>query len=256
MAAVEENIYNLLPSVLEPEAKNPRYRSVFHDAVKEESKSHKTSSKTMGPAKVSLNDTDGFMKKRSKEPQLPQPTKFERPNPEARRPPVPKKDEKPVMGLVSNKNFIHTNAVENIMSVAKKPTPKYVDKPSGTTNNLEDSGLVPRYIKKDNYGTVPKYLEKRKQAMTEQQQAYDDYIQQRFEKGALNQITPDERQAMLEGLKKNWEELHLQYQGLSVVTDTAPKKARKERMEAEMKQLEKDIETIEKHKIIYVTDNF
>ena len=64
-------------------------------------------------------------------------TKFERPNPEARRPPVPKKDEKPVMGLTSNKNFIHTNAVENIMSVAKKPTPKYVDKPSGTTNNLE-----------------------------------------------------------------------------------------------------------------------
>ena len=31
---------------------------------------------------------------------------------------------------------------------------------------------------------------------------------------------------------------------------------RKERMEAEMRQLEKDIETVEKHKIIYVTDNF
>jgi hypothetical protein len=36
------------------------------------------------------------------------------------------------------------------------------------------------------------------------------------------------------------------------VTDTAPKKARKERMETEMKQLERDIETIEKHKIIYI----
>ena len=34
------------------------------------------------------------------------------------------------------------------------------------------------------------------------------------------------RQKTLDGLKKNWEELHLQYQGLSVVTDTAPKKAR------------------------------
>ena len=41
------------------------------------------------------------------------------------------------MGLKSNKNFIHTNAVENIMSVAKKPQPKYVDTPGGTTNNLE-----------------------------------------------------------------------------------------------------------------------
>ena len=41
------------------------------------------------------------------------------------------------MGLKSNKNFINTNAVENIMSVAKKPQPKYVDTPGGTTNNLD-----------------------------------------------------------------------------------------------------------------------
>ena len=57
---------------------------------------------------------------------------------------------------------------------------------------------------------------------------------------------------IFQGLKKNWEELHHQYQGLSVVTDTAPKKNRKERMEAEMKQLERDIEMIEKHDAIYI----
>lgn len=62
------------------------------------------------------------------------------------------------------------------------------------------------------------------------------------------------RQAIIDGLKKNWEDLHHQYQGLSVVTDTAPKKARKERMETEMKQLERDIETIEKHKVIYIAN--
>jgi hypothetical protein len=33
--------------------------------------------------------------------------------------PVPKHNEKPVMGLKSNKNFIVTNAVENILSVPK-----------------------------------------------------------------------------------------------------------------------------------------
>lgn len=38
-----------------------------------------------------------------------------------------------------------------------------------------------------------------------------------------------------------------------MVTDTAPKKARKERMEAEMKQLERDIELIERHKVILVS---
>lgn len=60
------------------------------------------------------------------------------------------------------------------------------------------------------------------------------------------------RQSIIDGLKANWEELHHQYQGLSVVTDTAPKKARKESLEAQMKQLERDIETMEKHKVIYI----
>ena len=66
------------------------------------------------------------------------------------------------------------------------------------------------------------------------------------------QISGDERQIILDGLKKNWDQLHHEYQGLSVVTDTPSKKARKERLESDMKQLEKDIETIEKHPTIYV----
>lgn len=61
------------------------------------------------------------------------------------------------------------------------------------------------------------------------------------------------RQSIINGLKLNWEDLHHQYQGLSVVTDTAPKKARKESLEAQMKQLERDIETMEKHKVIYIS---
>ena len=61
------------------------------------------------------------------------------------------------------------------------------------------------------------------------------------------------RQNIIAGLKTNWEEIHHQYQGLSVVTDTAPKKNRKERMEAEMNQLENDIELLEKHPKIYIT---
>ena len=63
------------------------------------------------------------------------------------------------------------------------------------------------------------------------------------------------RQAIIDGLKRNWEEIHHQYQGLSVVTDTAPKKNRKERMEAEMNQLERDIELLEKHSHIYIANN-
>lgn len=42
-------------------------------------------------------------------------TKFER-GPEWKKPAVPKKDEKPIHGLVSDKNFIVANAVENILA--------------------------------------------------------------------------------------------------------------------------------------------
>jgi hypothetical protein len=54
---------------------------------------------------------------------------------------VPKKDEKPIMGLVSDKNFIVSNAVENILAAPKLPV-----------NNNKD------YLKKNTYGRVPKYL--------------------------------------------------------------------------------------------------
>lgn len=71
----------------------------------------------------------------------------------------------------------------------------------------------------------------------------------------MQQLSVDERDDILEGLKKNWEKIHHEYQGLSVVTDTPAKKARKERIEAEMKQLEKDIELIERHPVIYIGNN-
>lgn len=57
--------------------------------------------------------------------------------------PVPSKDEKPIMGLVSDKNFIVSNAVENILAAPKLPA-----------NNNKDM------LKKKNYGKVPKYLQK------------------------------------------------------------------------------------------------
>lgn len=102
------------------------------------------------------------------------------------------------------------------------------------------------------FGEVPIYLTKRKEEVKRAQEEYDHYIAEHFKRGALRQLTEDERKAILDGLKANWEDIQDQYQSLSVVTDTYPKKQRKERMEAQMKQLERDIELIESHKIIYI----
>lgn len=55
---------------------------------------------------------------------------------------MPRVNEKPVQGLKSNKNFIVTNAIENILSVAKK-TEEPID-----------------WQKKKDYGKQPEYLSK------------------------------------------------------------------------------------------------
>ena len=58
--------------------------------------------------------------------------------------------------------------------------------------------------------------------------------------------------SLIQGLKKNWDKLQHEYQGLSIVTDTLSKRAHKEQLEEAMKQLEKDINLFERFKTIYV----
>ena len=101
---------------------------------------------------------------------------------------------------------------------------------------------------------MPAYLSKRQEEVRRAQDEYDAYVAENFRRGAMKQLSMMERDSLLDGLKTNWEQIHHEYQSLSVVTDTPMKKFRKERMEADMKQLERDIEAIEKHSVIYIAD--
>lgn len=249
-----ESIYNLIPVVQEQKAKPPRYVSKSNSTVKDATKANKQDCKTMGPAKVQTNATTEFLKKHEKEPQLPEKKEFHYPDEDRKRPTVPKPDDKPLMGLKTTKNFITQNAVSNIMSVPKKPEKNYCDTRIGDKHPLEPSGLDQQFIHKKEYGTVPTYLNKRNEEVARAQIEYDSYVREHMQRGAMQSLSEEDRQGILTGLKANWEQLHHEYQGLSVVTDTAPKKNRKERMEAEMKQLERDIELIEKHQVIYVAN--
>ena len=60
---------------------------------------------------------------------------------DSKKPPVPKKDEKPILGLVSDKNYIVANAVENILAAPKMPVNRDKD-----------------FLKKKTYGKTPQYL--------------------------------------------------------------------------------------------------
>merc|ERR1712159_574280 len=73
------------------------------------------------------------------------------------RPALPGKDDKPIMNLVTSKNFVVANAVETILAAPKK-----------TQQGAKD------YLSKEDYGKVPKYLKNIKQDI----EAEYDYIRQ------------------------------------------------------------------------------
>lgn len=80
------------------------------------------------------------------------------------RPTVPRKDEAPVYGIQSNKNFITTNAVEVILSKPKKvPQEEF------------------NWTRRPGFGTVPVYLKRNKARVQEEKEQFETYLRMRRE---------------------------------------------------------------------------
>ncbi|XP_042542142.1 enkurin [Dipodomys spectabilis] len=247
-----ESIYNLIPSKEKEPPPRPRYKSVFKEIIQDDMNKFKATMKTMGPARLQVPSPKNFLRKHSTDKPLPPKKKFSWT--ESRKPAVPLRTDHPVMGIQSGKNFINTNAADVIVGVAKKPKPIYVDRRTGDRHDLETSGLLPKYINKKDYGIIPEYISKRNEDVKKAQEEYDNYIQENLRKAAMKRLSDEEREAVIQGLKKNWEEVHKEFQSLSVFIDSIPKKTRKQKLEEEMRQLEHDISVLEKHKIIYIAN--
>merc|ERR1712127_765869 len=231
----EESVYCLIPPVINPPPKPPLYRSKYPGVAATD----KRCSATMGPLKVQPPNPNTFLKSYTREDnKLAEPSKFEYTDSRTRKPHPPRRTEKPVMGLVTSKNFITCNAVENILAVPKKTDVRQVS-----------------YMNKKGYGKVPTYLEKVK---GEIQDEYN-YIMQMQEAaseevddegyGRTRMLSEPERIEMLNGLKTNWDRINKAYQTLSFTLDTPAKKQRKEEFEAQLEQIERDIERLTKGNI-------
>ena len=153
---------------------------------------------------------------------------------------VPKKDEKPIMGLVSDKNFIVSNAVENILAAPKLPG-----------NNQRD------FLKKKNFGKVPRYLQTIKKEIEDEYQLVremqiEDEADMHRQKFLMND---EEKQELIAALKKKWEVVHKEFQTLTHKNklDTLSLKEKYERCERELNQLEKDIQQLSKNFIFVDT---
>lgn len=143
------------------------------------------------------------------------------------------------MGLVSDKNFIVSNAVENILAAPKLPV-----------NNNKD------YLKKNTYGKVPKYLQKIKNEIEDEYQMVremqiEDEAELDRQKFLMNE---EEKHELIAALKKKWEVVHKEYQTLThKEKDTLRLKVKFERCEQELNQLEKDIQKLQKNYIFVDT---
>jgi len=153
---------------------------------------------------------------------------------------VPKNGDKPIHGLVSDKNFIVANAVEKILAAPKLPARQERD-----------------MLKKRNYGKVPKYVNKIKAEIEDEYNLVREMqIEEQNERDRQRMLMPEEeRQELIAALKKKWEVLMRDYQKESHhgKLDTIGKKSRKEVIEADMDQVEADIKKLQKNYIFVDT---
>lgn len=115
---------------------------------------------------------------------------------EFKKPDVPKLDEKPIMGLKSDKNFITANAVEVIlMGTKKKP------------QTSED------FLKKKNYGKVPDYLSRIKEDMEREYKTIRELqIRNEQDEAKLKKkLTNEEVECLREGLQKRLAQVKKEY---------------------------------------------
>lgn len=165
---------------------------------------------------------------------------------EIRKPKVPLLTERPIMGLKSEKNYIISNAVEVILSGKEEIiniVPKKLKKEEEHFMMSKDYGVIPKYLTENRYKIENEYkaIREEKKKMAEEE----------AKKKAL--LTEEQVESLREGLNKKLETLNRDYANLSHKTkvDTIVMKNKKESLEKEMTQIEKDLEKINK-KMIYV----
>lgn len=174
--------------------------------------------------------------------------RFKRSEAVSRKPQVPAKDDRPILAAKGTKDYVVSNALENILAIPPQ-------RPS-----------EPDYRHKEDYGRVPEYLDVVKQEVKEEKELFDTMLaqaelQEREDHGeAVARRMPDEeREELLEALKAKWDDVNEEYQKISHQTISSSNATigqirKKEDCEKQLDQLEKDIERLSKKGPIFVVD--
>jgi len=253
-----ESVYNLIPLTATEMAKDKMYRSK-HNPKRPPSYSTfgaagtaRTVANASGLEAASVKpntvkssgkaDPKQFMKKCSGlyNTEKPSSSVFLRPTDAAKKPVVPTREDKPIMGLKTEKNFVVSNAVECILSVPKK---RIVEPTSA--------------VSKTTYGQVPKYIQKANSELKElyEANAVAEKNNQIPKEENLRKLSEAEVSQLLTGLKRRWEEVNKAFQTMSFSMETSTQIHRKDELEREMKILEDAMKKLDKRFLFVYNDS-
>ncbi|XP_014252700.1 enkurin [Cimex lectularius] len=252
-----ENIEHLIFRSEPEELKFPMYKSKFSKLVREESRIGKDCHKTFGYA------TD-FPKADPKKDFLKKGTRVVcRPRIEYTKPPtkvleqVPKKGEWKIIEHKPTPNFIKLNIKKVHNAIPQTGPSRYV-----TTKGIRFHNcnlLIPKFVWGEKFGKVPGYIYKIKKELSDKIKEKEEKWRLRAEKykaaETLKRVSSAERLELLNGLKTAWAGLQREFQLLPMLNDTPPKIKRKRFLEEQLNALEKEIQMIEGHQIIYVYED-
>lgn len=188
------------------------------------------------PVGAYKQEPQNFYKKGHQYKTLPPPERI-RSESEIRRPPIPCLTERPIMGLKSDKNYITSNAVDNILMAPRKKAKEETD-----------------WLHKKYYGEVPKYLKKLKIQVENEYQTIREMQKRNEEEDAKRRkvLTEEEIKTLKEGLLKKLEQLKYSYGQITHKKkfDTLVLLKKKEGLEKEMEIIENDLKLLNNQNVI------
>ena len=115
---------------------------------------------------------------------------------------VPSRNNVPVMGIKTSKNFITANAVEAILAAPR-------------VNNVDSD-----YTRKEDYGKPPAYLADVKEEIRRENEMIDRYVKDRMgyqedNPEQIAELSDHERMALVEQLKAKWNSVNAEYQKMT-----------------------------------------
>lgn len=150
--------------------------------------------------------------------------------------PVPNKNEKPIMNLMTEKNFITANAVECILRVPSLPV----------SNQTAD------FLAKDDYGKVPGYLAEVKAEIKNENEMIDNFVKSQMDGYTDDapemcvQMPEEEREELIHSLKLKWGAVNKKYQVLVMHTMfEGNRKHAKESFEKQLNDIEADLSKLQ-----------